>query len=243
MAGLRDPKRGARGRAIAPERAYLEEVTRRVRRSLGDGMSGVWLFGSGALGDYAPGRSDLDVQAVSTERLGRPALGELAAALDHESLPCPARKLEFVLYARDDLGEPTGPAFQLNLNTGEGLARHVAFDPEDGPRFWFVIDVAIGREHGVPLAGPPPAEVFPELPRPLVADSLAAALDWFESSGESPEQTVLAACRAWAWATDGRWRSKADSARWASDRLRNPPGPDGAALVLGRARAALLASR
>jgi tRNA-dihydrouridine synthase len=33
---------------------------------------------------------------------------------------------------------------------------------------------------------------------------------------------VLAGCRAWAWATDGRWRSKSEAARWAADRLDDP---------------------
>jgi hypothetical protein len=244
--------------AVTPERAYLAEVTRRVRRSLGEAAAGVWLFGSAALGDYAARRSDLDIQAVSTMRLERPVLTELAAALDQEVLPCPARKLEFVLYAADDLRDPAGPAFQLNLNTGAGVGRHVALDPGDDPRFWFVIDVAIGRQHGVALAGPPPASVLPELPRRLVVDSLAAALDWYESGGESPTQTILAASRTWAWAADGRWRSKEESARWAGERLEDPgpvraalrarddasaspPAPDAAASLVRRARAALRA--
>ena len=245
-------------RAGTPERAYLGEVTRRVRGSLGEEISGVWLFGSAALGDYVPGRSDLDVQAVSTRRLERPALIELAAALDHEALPCPALKLEFVLYAADDLHDPAGPAFQLNLNTGPGVARHVALDPGGDPPFWFVIDIAIGRQRGVPLSGPPPAEVFPDLPRQLVVESLARALDWYDASDESPAQTVLAACRTWAWASDGRWRSKEESVRWADERLddpgpvraalrsrddagASPPAPEAASSVVRRARAALTA--
>jgi Domain of unknown function (DUF4111)/Nucleotidyltransferase domain len=190
---------------------------------VGQDLVGVWLFGSAALGDYAPGRSDLDVQAVSSDRLPRAALEELAAALDHDVLPCPARGLEFVLYAAAGLRDPEGPAFQLNLNTGRDMAHHVAFDPADDPRFWFVLDVAIGRERGAPLAGPRPSEVFPELPRRLIVDALAGALDWYELHGDEPAQTVLAACRTWAWATDGRWRSKTESARWASERLGDQP--------------------
>jgi ketosteroid isomerase-like protein len=240
----------------AAERAYLAELTRRVSKSLGEGACGVWLFGSAALGDFARDRSDIDVQAVSATRLPSATRERLAAALDHDVLPCPARKLEFVLYAGDDLRDASGPAFQRNLNTGRGLSRHVSYEPVDEPRFWFVIDVAIGREHGVALAGPPAASVFPELPRRLVVDALATALDWYESSSDSPAQTILSACRTWAWASDGRWRSKLDSARWARDRLADPtpvvaalrsrdhpgapaPAPHGASLVVDRARAAL----
>jgi hypothetical protein len=216
----------------------------------------VWLFGSAALGDFARDRSDIDVQAVSATRLPRVTRERLAAELDYDALPCPARKLEFVLYAVDDLRDPSGPAFQLNLNTGRGLSRHISFDQGDEPRFWFVIDIAIGREHGVALAGPPAPSVFPELPRRLVIDALATALDWYESSSDSPAQTILSACRTWAWASDGRWRSKLDSAHWARDRLADPtpveaalrarddpgaaaPTAHGVVLVVDRARAAL----
>jgi ketosteroid isomerase-like protein/predicted nucleotidyltransferase len=237
-------------------RAYIEELTRRVTESLGEAACGVWLFGSAALGDFAPERSDMDVQAVTTTRLPRATRERLAAALDHDVLPCPARKLEFVLYAVDDLRDPSGPAFQLNLNTGSGLSRHVSFDPVEEPRFWFVIDVAIGREHGVALAGPPAGSVFPKLPRRLIIDALAAALDWYESSSGAPAETILSACRTWAWATDGHWRSKVDSGRWAQDQLPDSasveaalrsrddtgaasPQPHEVALLLDRARKAL----
>jgi Domain of unknown function (DUF4111) len=240
----------------APERVYLRELTKRVSESLGDQGCGIWLFGSAALGDFARHRSDLDVQAVTATRLPRATRESLAAELDHDALPCPARGLEFVLYARDDLRDPSGPAFQLNLNTGRALPRRLSFDPLDDPRFWFIVDIAIGRQHGVALAGPPAASVFPELPRRLVADALATALDWYESSRGAPAQTLLSACRTWAWASDGRWRSKADSARWARERLADPgpveaalrsrddpsvapPRPDQVAQVVDRAKAAL----
>ena len=159
------PTPRARRLSFATERAYLEEVTRRVCRSLGSAACGVWLSGSAALADFAADRSDLDVQALSATRVRFAARAKLAAALDHEVLPCPARGLEFVLYALGDLREPAGPAFQLNLNTGSAPVRRVSSDPGDDPRFWFVVDVAIARQRGVALAGPPAAAVFPVLPR------------------------------------------------------------------------------
>ena len=213
-------------------------------------------MGSAALGDFAGHRSDLDVQAVSDTVLTHAAREHLAAELQHDALPCPARGLEFVLYARGDLRDPSGPAFQLNLNTGRVLPPRISFDADDDPRFWFTVDVSIGRQHGVALHGPPAASVFPELPVRLVADALADALDWYESRGGSPAQTVLAACRTWAWASDRAWRSKADSAEWARGRLADPapveaalrsrddpdaapPPADDAAVLIDRARAAL----
>jgi predicted nucleotidyltransferase len=222
---------GLEQRIGAEAAAYVEELTRRTRAHLGDRLVGVWLFGSGALGDFALERSDIDVQAVSTGRVPRSGLNELASVLSHDALPCPARKLEFVLYAHEDLDQPAGPAFSLNLNTGEGSGDHVALDPREDPRFWFVVDVAIGRERGQSLFGPSPRWVFPELPSGLVIGALREALDWYGEQGDSPVEAVLGACRSWAFAADGGWRSKADSARWA--RLRLPdPGPVDRALRL-----------
>jgi len=180
-------------------------------------LCGVWLFGSAALGDFDPECSDLDVQAVTRERLTVAERRRLAAELSHDALPCPVRGLEFVLYAREDLTDPAGPAFTLNLNTGPRMAHHVALDAGEDPRFWFVLDVAIGRERGRPLVGPPPGEVFPELPRPLVVSALRDSLDW-HAAHDDPS---IAAARALAWAADGRWRSKAEAARWLVESARS----------------------
>jgi hypothetical protein len=197
--------------------AYLSELTTRLEARLEERLVGAWLIGSGALGDFDRLRSDVDVQAVCTTRLARMELQRLAAALSHEALPCPVRGLEFVLYAREDLANPLGPAFQLNLNTGPRMEQHAGYDPDAEPRFWFLLDVAIAREHARPLAGPHPETVLPALSRPLVLSALHDALQWYRAHDGA--QAVLAACRAWAWAIDERWLSKGDAAAWASAQL------------------------
>ena len=106
--------------------AYVAEVARRVQEVVGDRLVGVWLLGSAALHDYDPVRSDVDLQAVTTERLGRADRKMLVGRLVHEALLNPARGLEFVLYAREDLSHTAGPRLQLNLNTGARMERHVA---------------------------------------------------------------------------------------------------------------------
>jgi len=175
------------------------------------------VVGSGALGGFDPQRSDIDVQAVASERLGPGELEELAAALSHPELACPVRGLEFVLYAREDLSDPSGPAFQLNLNTGPRMRPHVGLDPDAEPRFWFILDAAIAREQSRPLAGRPPRELLPPLPRELVLGALSDALTWWRSHDAGG--AILAACRAWAWLDRDQWLSKGDAAAWAADRL------------------------
>jgi hypothetical protein len=202
---------------------YLGEVRERVVEVAGtERLGGLWLFGSAALGDFDPKRSDLDVQAVSDVRLPAADRRRLASALGHDALPCPARGLEFVLYARADLNDPAGPAFGLNLNTGARMEPRLELTPLAAERFWFVIDVAIGRERGRPLLGPPPGEVLPVPPRALLVEALNDALDWFAATHPTAPATLLGACRTWAWAHDGRWRSKVEAAAWARERLEDP---------------------
>jgi hypothetical protein len=190
---------------------------------MGDRLRGAWLVGSAGLGAFVPERSDLDVQAVTAGVVPERERRELARTLSHEALPCPARALEFVLYAEPDLRRADGPAFQLNLNTGARIARHVALDPAEDPRFWFVIDVAIARRHSRRLAGAAAEDVLPELPRVLVLGALLDSIAWHRECDDPDADPVASACRAWAWATDGRWRSKRAAADWAR---RLAPGAD-----------------
>jgi predicted nucleotidyltransferase len=198
---------------------YLAELVARLSDALGERLVGAWLFGSGALGDLDPETSDLDVQVVTTVRLARAQRERLAAHVSHPEFACPVRGLELVIYAREDLGDPLGPAFQLNLNTGPRMTQHVSYDPSEDPRFWFVLDVAIGRDAGRTLAGPPPVEVFPELPAPLIIDSLQQALAWFARNDRGGGQAALAAARALAWAEEGRWLAKRPAAVWLTSRV------------------------
>jgi hypothetical protein len=203
---------------------YLTRVTRILEALLEHRLVAAWVIGSGALGDFDRLRSDVDVQAVSDSRLDPARLRRLAAALSHDALPCPVRGLEFVLYARDDLADAEGPAFQLNLNTGPGMTQHEGFDPRAEPRFWFTLDVAIARQNARSLAGPPAPEVVPPLPRSLIVSALSDALAWYRVNDGA--QAVLAGCRAWAWVTDGRWLSKGEAATWARARLADSTAVD-----------------
>ena len=206
----------------------LAELTRRLEAVAGERLEGAWVVGSGALGDFDPERSDVDVQAVAGERLARAELEALAAELSHPALACPVRGLEFVLYARADLDDPLGPAFQLNLNSGPGMRQHAGYDPAAEPRFWFVLDVAIARQQSRALTGATAAELLPELPRELVLSALGDALAWWREHDATG--AILAACRAWAWLDEGRWLSKGDAAAWASARLADA-GPVESALA------------
>ncbi|MDA0160890.1 DUF4111 domain-containing protein [Solirubrobacter ginsenosidimutans] len=200
---------------MADVAAYLAELRGRLVAQLGEELIAAWQVGSGALGDFDPARSDIDVQAVTSHRLPRERLSALAAALT--AVPCPVRGVEFVLYAREDLA---GARFQLNLNTGPGMGHHEGYDPDAEERFWFVLDLAIARENAASLFGPDPGTVVPELPRAMLVAAHRRSLVWW--AGYDGSQAIIAACRAWAWALEGRWLSKGDAAAWAVARLEHP---------------------
>jgi hypothetical protein len=200
---------------IAP---YLSELTARLEERLGDRLVAAWVVGSTALGDFDALRSDVDVQAVVSRRLDRAELEQLAGAL--ASVPCPVRGLEFVLYAQEDLSDPKGPAFSLNLNTGPRMEHHAGYDPDAEPRFWFTLDVSIARQQSRRLAGLPAETVLPALPRELVIAAAKEALEFWRAYDRA--QAILSACRAAAWAAHGRWLSKGEAAAWATKRLADP---------------------
>lgn len=201
--------------------AYDRELVARVERVLGDALVAVYATGSWALGDYVQGASDLDRLVVSDAPLADGKADGLVAALRHESLPVPARKLELVVYAREALERPTpGAAFELNLNTGAGVEDHAVTDPAAEPAHWFVLDRAIARERGIALVGPPALTLFAPLPRPWLREALHASLAWHAANPDEaePENTVLNACRAWVFLVDGQWASKDEAAAWALER-------------------------
>jgi len=198
---------------------YLAELTRRLGDLLGDELLGVYAGGSYALGAYDPGRSDIDVTVVATGALAPATKQAIVERLRHEALPCPARGLELVVYplatARSGGGEP---GFELNLNTGATMGFRADEEPGDIEGFWFAIDRAILREHGIPLAGPPPADLFAPIPRATLLPLLQESIRWHRDS-DVPlgSDTVLNTTRGLRFATEGTWSSKQEAGAWAAE--------------------------
>jgi hypothetical protein len=195
------------------ERTYLSELSGRAAAVLGDALVGVYAGGSWALGDYLPGRSDLDVAIVCADALDDATIDELAARLRHESLPCPARGLELVVYTRAVAGAGEAEAgFELNLNTGERMDYREERHGGTAEAHWYAIDRAILAQDGVALSGPPAGEIFRGPPRPVVLGLLGQSLRW-HAGGEAASDVVLNAARSIVYAREGRWVSKPAAAR------------------------------
>jgi hypothetical protein len=207
--------------AIEP---YLAELVARVEAIFGGELVGVYVGGSYALGAYEPGRSDIDVAAVVSSPPSRATTETLVLAIRHESLPCPARGLEFVLYALADVREPSAEArYRLNLNTGAGIPFRADFEPNGSETHWFPIDRSILRQRGVALVGSRPEEVFAPLGHCRLLPLLLESLSWHSTAAARADDAVLNACRAWRYAVEGIWSSKPAGGAWALAQPGAPP--------------------
>jgi hypothetical protein len=214
-----------RGRpdAGSPVASYLDELAARSERVLGERLVGVYAGGSLALGDYEPGRSDIDVAVVVDEELDVETKLGLVDALRHESLPCPARLLELVVYSRAAAATASVDAgFELNLNSGAAMPFRVDLVPDPAETHWFAIDRAILRVHGVSVVGPPVGDVFAAIPHSWLLPVLAQSLRWHELGEARSDDAVLNACRALRYARDDEWSSKPAAGRWALDHVADP---------------------
>jgi len=195
---------------------YLAELTRRMQDILGEELLAVYAGGSYALGAYEHGRSDVDVTAVIAQPIDDATKQRLVDTLRHEALPCPASGLELVLYPRATTEVPTiDPGFELNLNTGASIDFRADFAPGDIEAFWFAIDRSILREHGIPLHGPPPAELLAPIPRALIAPVLEESIRWHR--GDDSPNALLNITRSRHFLATGHWISKQDAQQRLDD--------------------------
>lgn len=192
---------------------------------LGARLLGVYASGSYALDDFDPDRSDLDVFAVCRGAVTSIEKQTIVANLRHESLPCPARGLEFVLYSEATARIPSDEAgFLLNLNTGPRMDFRVDEEPGAIERHWFPLDREIVRTSGVALTGPPPEALFAAIPRAMLLPVVRESLEWYRavatSGGDS--DAVLNACRSLRWFREDVWSSKSEAGAWALEHTSDP---------------------
>ncbi len=228
-------------------RSYLEELVHRTRAVCGPRLVGVLAVGSLALGDYRHGRSDVDVTVVADPALPRTALPELAGALAHPALPCPAAGLELVVYPADFAARPSGAAgYLLDLNTGPALPERISYDPRDAPPFWYVLDRSLAHQCGLPLFGGPVREVVAAPERADVLAALRASVrEHADGEGHVADNRVLNGCRSVVYCRTGRWVAKRAAAEavaaseetfrpLVADALRSFARPRESALALPR---------
>ncbi len=200
------------GRQALPAelRSYLEELVARAESVCGAHLVSVVAVGSLALDDYRQGRSDVDVTVVVDSSSPGAALHDLAGALSHPHLHCPAPGLELVVYEEDFAGRPSGEAgYLLDLNTGPMLANKASFDPAESAGFWYVIDRSVAHQAGFTLFGRPARDVIATPERPELLAAISASIrEHSDGEGHLADNRVLNGCRSVAYCRTGRWMAK-----------------------------------
>lgn len=193
---------------------------------------GVYLYGSQAQGEGAR-RSDIDILVLAAAALTAVQKQDLAAQLDHAMLPVPAMGLELMVVETAialNLPRPLRVAFALT--TGATWPTDIQDDVEYEE---LLLDIAMVRESGRALFGPPPREAFAEGGRARLLEIVERALEWHRPRLLDPlhdplgQNSVLNAARAWRYVEDGTLVSKTQGGRWMA---KKPPYGELAARAL-----------
>jgi streptomycin 3"-adenylyltransferase len=220
---------GPDARVVEWSRALSNELA-----TLEPGLAGAYLHGSGALGGFQAGRSDVDLLFVVAAPVERERLSCVAAAL--QRFPgCPGTGVEASILTVEQAADPASGAFELHATTGPG-AKVVEGIGHPGDTD-LVLHAVVTRAAGVALAGPPASTVFGAPPRDLILERQREELRWGLANA-SASYAVLNACRAALWAREERVASKVDAAGWALEAFPGWAGVVDAALAEHRGGAA-----
>jgi streptomycin 3"-adenylyltransferase len=203
--------------------AQAEELTSGLADVLADDLVGVYLHGSLALGCFNSEISDVDVLAVARRGLTleekRSTFDVLARISSHPS--------GVELHVLDETRlRPWRHPLSFDFHFGETWRDALSHDFEgalagqrrDDPDL--AAHVTVARAAGVALAGPPPQDVFPEVPWADYVDSLVADLSWvLDSDRPTALYRTLSPARIWATLATRSIQSKDSGAAWALERL------------------------
>jgi streptomycin 3"-adenylyltransferase len=212
----------------------------------------VYLHGSGALGGWVPGRSDVDVLIVVADDIADATMDTMAQAIATAGARCTGPGLEASIVAASAARDPGPPWPFLRhvVGTPAGPARVVAPDNTTPGDRDLLMHYVVCRTAGHPVLGPSPRELIGAIARRDVLAYLADELSW--GLANAPERyAVLNACRALVYLADGTIISKVTGGQTALQRglgpadvitralaqqrgaqADQPPQPDATAFVL-----------
>jgi streptomycin 3"-adenylyltransferase len=208
-------------------RAQIERLVILLRAHVGDGLVGVYLHGSLAMGCFNPARSDVDLLAVTESPLELSAKWRVAQVLLRLSgAPSP---IEISILHRAQLDPWTHPA-PFDLHYGESHRGEYERDlRSDGWKGWnrrvgrdgdLAGHLKVARHRGVCLWGEPIEEALPDVPRADYVASVVADLEWSrDRAGVTIDYRLLNLARAWAYLETGAVMSKDEGGVWALGRI------------------------
>jgi predicted nucleotidyltransferase len=177
---------------------YLDATAEGYRRQVVEAIASAvdvldsFVLGSGLVGGYRPGESDLDMVVVIASPLEGEARRQVIERI--ASLALPGRRLELVAYVH----RRQPPDFDLNLEVDAEGAR----EAPDEADHWFVIDAGIAQER-IPTW----TDYFDRVSEERLREAVEESLAWSEERPEL-EFARLNADRARHYLAHGEWISK-----------------------------------
>lgn len=193
----------------------LDAYVRGLRGVFGDGLAGVYLYGSVALGDYDPAVSDVDVAVLHRSDLSREQRRALARLHEHFGS-------RYAASARFDVSfvplRLVGTYGENNLPYYREGRFHPVGGGDINPVMWNTL-----RESGMILSGAPAAEFVAPVSGEELAETMRRNLAFlsrrmpaYVRSGTRDQVFgVLCLCRSLHTLRTGEIFGKASAARWA----------------------------
>ncbi len=199
---------------------FAHELAGELADAAADALVGVYVHGSAVLGDWVPGRSDVDLLVVVTDAPPTGVAERLAAVLAAER-DCPGAGVEASVVAAGAASVPRAPwPFIVHVTTAPP-DRKTVFGASDTGDPDLILHYAVTRDAGWSAFGPRPETVVGAIPDRVVLTQLAAELRWAVTHADE-SYAVLNACRALRYRDEGVLCSKCDGGTWALSREIEP---------------------
>lgn len=197
-------------------------------RILGPHLVALYVTGSLAYGDFAPGSSDIDLFAVLGRRVDQVERARIEAL--HLSIearqPTWAGRIETTYVPRDmlaDVEPPREPRPYFNYGR--------MWKPDPAYGYEWLLQLEVVRRFGIALIGPQPARLIPEISAPRLREASVRDLrkEWEpalrdDSYLDTPHllaYAVLTLCRVLYRQETGEFATKRAAATWTAER--HPP--------------------
>lgn len=203
----------------------LENIVSCCRQVFAEGLTGVYLHGSLAMGCFNPKKSDLDLIVVVEQEI---ALEQKIKFLEEVVMlngQAPAKGIELSVVKREYCQNFVHPApYELHFSNAhlqwlrddlrEYAERMNGIDRDLAAHFMVI------TKRGIALYGEQIDKVFARVPRDAYMDSI-----WYDISGaeeeirQNPIYVILNLCRAEAFRREGLVLSKKEGGEWGLEKL------------------------
>jgi hypothetical protein len=206
----------------APRRratAFAERLASRCASALGEQLVAAILHGSLTLGDFTPGRGDVDLLLVVERPLSDDEIDALRAAVEVLGEPADSR-VDLRVVTRQVASSPS-PAPAMEAYVALAPSRPAAVETRVAAEPDLAVELSVVRAHGRSILGPEPSALVGVVPPEwLVAIGDRYLADWERLTDDAAhaELMVLTACRIWRFSAERVHCSKSEAGRWALDR-------------------------